>query len=285
MSHIPLTNTESTIVGYWSPVTASVDWCETNYAVTPYIAEFFNATSNIFPILAGIALFLRARSLGLAARFQLAPLFLVLVGLGSAGFHGTLLYGPQLGDELPMIYMGLVLCYISLRLRSADYPHRPWIPYAMAVFAVIYSALHIHYRLVGAFHVICALILIPVAGLVIPIAKNDQKLQRMMWTASVLLVGSSILWGLDQAYCPTIENLYLHALWHVGTALAFVQWLEAMMLVQLRMTHAHVDLDAVAHLLTIVRVDNVSEKAQLHSVPPPQPSMAFGYGTVTPGRQ
>ena len=25
--------------GYWGPVTASIDWCETNYQVTPYIAE------------------------------------------------------------------------------------------------------------------------------------------------------------------------------------------------------------------------------------------------------
>lgn len=26
--------------GYWGKPTATLDWCEENYAVTPYIAEF-----------------------------------------------------------------------------------------------------------------------------------------------------------------------------------------------------------------------------------------------------
>ncbi|KAB0350865.1 hypothetical protein FD754_015722 [Muntiacus muntjak] len=27
--------------GYWGPTTSTLDWCEENYAVTWYIAEFF----------------------------------------------------------------------------------------------------------------------------------------------------------------------------------------------------------------------------------------------------
>lgn len=27
--------------GYWSPRTASIDWCEANYVVSSYIAEFW----------------------------------------------------------------------------------------------------------------------------------------------------------------------------------------------------------------------------------------------------
>jgi len=34
--------------GYWGPVTASVDWCERNYAVTFYAAEFWNASTGLF---------------------------------------------------------------------------------------------------------------------------------------------------------------------------------------------------------------------------------------------
>jgi dihydroceramidase len=32
---------------FWGLPTASVDWCETNYNVTPYIAEFFNTLSSV----------------------------------------------------------------------------------------------------------------------------------------------------------------------------------------------------------------------------------------------
>jgi hypothetical protein len=32
---------------YWGSVDANIDWCERNYEVTPYVAEFWNAISSI----------------------------------------------------------------------------------------------------------------------------------------------------------------------------------------------------------------------------------------------
>jgi hypothetical protein len=34
-------------LGYWSPRTASVNWCEPDYVYTPYVAEFWNTLSSV----------------------------------------------------------------------------------------------------------------------------------------------------------------------------------------------------------------------------------------------
>ena len=31
--------------GYWGRPTATIDWCESNYEVTPYVAEFCKSTA------------------------------------------------------------------------------------------------------------------------------------------------------------------------------------------------------------------------------------------------
>lgn len=41
--------------GFWGPVTSSIDWCERNYTVTPYIAEFGNTLTNIGFVVLGRA--------------------------------------------------------------------------------------------------------------------------------------------------------------------------------------------------------------------------------------
>ncbi len=40
--------------GFWGPSTSSIDWCERNYEVTYYVAEFFNAISSIGLVVVGL---------------------------------------------------------------------------------------------------------------------------------------------------------------------------------------------------------------------------------------
>jgi dihydroceramidase len=44
----------SEIIGFWGPSTSSVDWCESNYEITEYMAEFNNTLSSLSLVLAGL---------------------------------------------------------------------------------------------------------------------------------------------------------------------------------------------------------------------------------------
>jgi dihydroceramidase len=44
----------SDIIGFWGPSTSSVDWCESNYEMNAYMAEFNNTTSSFSLVLAGV---------------------------------------------------------------------------------------------------------------------------------------------------------------------------------------------------------------------------------------
>ncbi len=41
-------------MGYWGSTTSTFDWCEINYEVTIYVAEFWNTLSSLFILLIGV---------------------------------------------------------------------------------------------------------------------------------------------------------------------------------------------------------------------------------------
>ena len=88
--------------------------------VTPYIAEYYNTISNVFICLSGLYGIIRSMQLGLETRFIVLSIGSVLVSLGSALFHGTLLYSFQMADELPMIFTMCVWNY-ALALTEIDH--------------------------------------------------------------------------------------------------------------------------------------------------------------------
>lgn len=90
--------------GFWGPPTLTIDWCEENYVVLPFVAEALNtATNAVFIALAGYAI-VHAVQHKMEKRFVFASLGFMLVGVGLWLFHMTLHYEYQLLDELPMIY-------------------------------------------------------------------------------------------------------------------------------------------------------------------------------------
>ena len=127
--------------GVWSPVTASIDWCEPNYIVTYYIAEFWNTVSNLGLFWVPLIVLMNGRRYD-TSRFKVLCVLTSMIGLGSALFHGTLKFYCQLADELPMLWATLSQIYV---LWSESKPGRSndnkTFLYSLILFGVIWTAL------------------------------------------------------------------------------------------------------------------------------------------------
>ena len=110
---------------------STVDWCEANYNVTRYIAEFWNSLTG-FAIISS-AIYWRylsntqntqivKRSVFVGAYGQCFKdifWYLLLVGVGTMLFHGTLLYKYQLLDELPMLMIAIEYVKLTCTLSTS----------------------------------------------------------------------------------------------------------------------------------------------------------------------
>ncbi|KAF8939584.1 alkaline phytoceramidase family protein [Dissophora ornata] len=140
--------------GYWGPPTSSIDWCEDNYVVSRYIAEFFNSFSSFAMILLGEAACYSidrlqasmARNSQATApatpslfRFKIAFRTITVVGIGSFLFHATLLHHMQMLDELPMLYSVLALFFCLIESRFGPQP--TWFPVLLTIHGVLVTYL------------------------------------------------------------------------------------------------------------------------------------------------
>jgi len=98
---------------------SNVDWCESNYAYSPFIAEMWNTASSVpMSFVALFGLWKARECVLMESRWAWAWAMLAVVGVGSALFHATLLHIFQAADELPMLYCNLVFAYLMLEERA-----------------------------------------------------------------------------------------------------------------------------------------------------------------------
>eukprot|EP01060_Flectonema_neradi_P024673 TRINITY_DN3357_c3_g1_i1.p1 TRINITY_DN3357_c3_g1~~TRINITY_DN3357_c3_g1_i1.p1 ORF type:complete len:319 (+),score=54.22 TRINITY_DN3357_c3_g1_i1:79-1035(+) len=104
---------------FWGCVTSTVDWCESNYVVVSFVAEFANTLSSLLiTVTALIGWYLSRRDHVVATQLAYSVAFacVAFVGIGSAAFHATLRTGPQYLDEVPMLIAAT--CYIYILLKN-----------------------------------------------------------------------------------------------------------------------------------------------------------------------
>ena len=226
----------SPVIGFFGPPSSSINWCETDYAVSHFIAEFFNSLSNIPPIVFTLVA-LYFGSLKYIAELEknksmittvqprvilLGYLVPIVVFSGSFLFHSTLTYAGQLLDEIPMLY-GVNYFHLALSYHTAQ---RVPFTFLFTGIAVFCTYLMIALRESPVPFQVCytglVVALIYRCFLVYNELKDIRESQLLL--RGVYLYGiAAVCWLLDvhvcQVYQP-IEYLYLHAWWHLlaGTA-------------------------------------------------------------------
>jgi len=224
--------------GFWGPRTAAVDWCENNYQESFYIAEFWNCTSSLVLSLAGILFLHYCFQYAYDKRFFYSAAVLVFVGLGSAMFHGTLLYVGQVLDELPMVYLATMFLYCilvvdGLKTRSVgkdipflqDYWVLCLVMYLVAftgvyLFTPAYFVFFLSMFSAGVLYLLYRCFKIAQAP-----ATPDIEF-KILLTATCFFIGGFLLfWIPDIVFCSSIQHLKLHAVFHVTSAIGSYLWL------------------------------------------------------------
>ncbi|KAJ1982743.1 hypothetical protein H4R35_000102 [Dimargaris xerosporica] len=219
---------------FWHPHTASVDWCEDNYAVSPYVVEFYNSLSSLAMIFFGEY---GARTAIVANDPRLLRVFrlITVVGIGSVLFHATLKHTTQMMDELPMVW---VMAYSTCCILQVAYGvmHRglPWLfGFASALATIAVTATSGLMQFV-TFHVIYETIQFTCIALIVHLYRQRRaqfpQATRLVVRGLQLFVLACTCWGLDTYCCHMVDgkhlswlplNVQLHAWWHVFVSLAF----------------------------------------------------------------
>lgn len=206
------------IFNFWGPVTSSIDWCENNYVLSSYIAEFYNTISNIPTIILAIIGLIIALSQGFEKRFTVLHLSNMILAMGGILFHGTLQRVQQQSDETPMVWEMLLYIYI---LYSPDWHYRSTMPTFLflygAIFAIVHSLFHFKISFKVHYAVLCLLCIPRMYKYYIH--TEDPAAKRLAKLYLATLFFGSLCWLCDRVFCEHVSvwpiNPQGHALWHI----------------------------------------------------------------------
>jgi dihydroceramidase len=221
------------LTGVWGAATSTVDWCEANYAVTPFVCEFFNTVSSLAMVLAGsLGVFLHRRTFD---RWMLLAFGLLgIVGLGSVAFHATLRFEFQLLDELPMLYLVTLMVYLLLEPGPTPRFGR-WLPVGLVAYAVLatlsdaltrgrlqFFAFQVSF---GALELFCL-----VRVYLLSTQPGNRAVLPFFKLGLLCYLGGILVWFIDLRFCSLVSarleatgfpNPQLHAWWHVLVSCGF----------------------------------------------------------------
>ena len=207
-------------VGFWSPHTSNVDWCETNYVYTQYVAEFFNTVTSIPIFLMGVFGVVHGIRNGYRKRFLVPLTTIALIGIGSIAFHATLRKEGQAMDELSMIWGATAMLFSVIETKRDI--NRQWLAPALLVYLSLFTAA---YLLAPADSLIFPVFLLSYSFAIIGLLFGarayysqikNATVQRMLVISTICFFGSFFLfWLPDKLACAQVQRFQLHAIFHL----------------------------------------------------------------------
>lgn len=205
--------------GFWTE-TATIDWCEKNYAVSHYVAEFWNTlTALIYPIFF-VIIETQLVALNLHANIGLQCLNVIhlSVGIGTMLFHGTLSRWAQFLDEITMVFLIICVGFIVLS------------PIFKAVIFGILGVVLVSFILAPNISLVFQLgfasaIVLTAVSLYRTVSKREdtQALFHKMTKHCMIAV---LFWVIDQTFCSGSQifglQLY-HGFWHLMTSVSLFE--------------------------------------------------------------
>ncbi|KAK3776892.1 hypothetical protein RRG08_024663 [Elysia crispata] len=216
------------IEGYWGKQTATLDWCEENYAVSYYVAEFWNTLSNALMLLSPAVMV----SLGLKEnhekRFVYSFIALAVVGLGSWLFHMTLRYSMQLMDEIPMIWGCSFQIYGLFMITSKPEEKHLLLQIGLFLYCAVVTLVYILINNPIFHQVSYALLILCIVALSTRMLLNLKCSLPIYFTALFSYAFGFLLWNVDNIFCSQLRSirelppgrvsgmlLECHAWWHI----------------------------------------------------------------------
>ncbi|GLD96532.1 hypothetical protein PINS_up005215 [Pythium insidiosum] len=213
--------------GYWGAPTAMIDWCEANYEYSPYIAEFWNTISNLLFVVLGIYGLARSMKQGFEWRFHMQFIAVIVTGIGSALFHGTLQLVHQQCDETPMVWTMLIGIYIIYnneihRAGLADAVVIPLLTLAGIAFAVTHAIYRSNMLFQVVFGTLATLCSVRLCFHYMQVKDARARAVARSYVRNSLI--GFTLWLTDLHMCSHIQRLPVnpqgHAWWHLFMGIA-----------------------------------------------------------------
>ena len=191
--------------------------------VTRFVAEPINTVSNLSFVIFGILGASHEMRQGSKRSYVMLHCTIIMVGLGSMLFHGTLTSWGQQLDELPMVWHLLTALYCLNRESYGCAKEKGILTGLLAAYAVIFSIGHLILKTTTTFQVHFGVLIAFALSLMykrfskVDAGNNGQQIIALFSISGVLAFAC---WLLDYHGCSYVSQLPLnphgHMWWHIG---------------------------------------------------------------------